>query len=48
MKVQENQNMSLFPDLDFIEKSKTKGETTEELKRLDLHGEPQEKILTAL
>ena len=45
MKVQENQNMSLFPDLDFIEKSKTKGETTEGLERLDLHGEPQEKIL---
>ena len=43
MRVKENQNLSLFPDLDFIKKNK--GETTEKLERLDLHGELQERIL---
>jgi hypothetical protein len=43
MRVKENQRLSLFPDSDFIEKGK--GKTTEELERLDLHGELQKKIL---
>jgi len=43
MGVKENQKLSLFPDLDFIEESR--GKTTEELERLDLHGELQKKIL---
>ncbi|MBA2124473.1 site-specific DNA-methyltransferase [bacterium Unc6] len=45
MKVKENQNLNLFPDLDLIEKGKSKGRTTEGLERLDLHGELQKKIL---
>ena len=45
MRVKENQNLSLFPDLDLIEKGKSKGRTTEGLERLDLHGELQKKIL---
>lgn len=45
MRVKENQILSLFPDLDPIEKGKSKGRTTEGLERLDLHGELQKKIL---
>lgn len=43
MGVKENKKLSLFPNSDFVEKGK--GKTTEELKRLDLHGELQKKIL---
>lgn len=45
MKVKRNKNLSLFPDLELIKKDNSKGETTEELKRLDLHSELRKRIL---
>jgi site-specific DNA-methyltransferase (adenine-specific) len=46
MRIKKNEDLSLFPDdLDFINKDKSKGKTTEGLERLDLHGELRKKIL---
>lgn len=45
MKVKENRNLGLFPELDLTEKERNKGKTAENLQRLDLHGKLKKKIL---
>lgn len=45
MKIREIQNLELFPELGLAKKDKSKGKTTENLQRLDLHGKLKKRIL---
>ncbi len=45
MKIREAQNLELFPELGLAKKGESKGKTTENLQRLDLHGKLKKRIL---